>query len=63
VEKYGRARQATDDSIIQCMRFECWITKGTDTNSEYVIRIAFSRQQWLREHTLVLHYMYIACLV
>jgi hypothetical protein len=31
------------------MRFPCWITKATDTHSEYVILIAFSRQQWLRE--------------
>jgi hypothetical protein len=27
VEKYGRARQATDDNIIQRMRFACWIIK------------------------------------
>jgi hypothetical protein len=37
VEKYGRARQATDHNIIRRMRFACWITKATDTNSEYVI--------------------------
>jgi hypothetical protein len=41
VEKYGTARQATDDNIIQRMRFTCWITKATDTHSEYVILIAF----------------------
>jgi hypothetical protein len=33
VEKYGRTRQATDDNIIQRMRFACWITKATDTHS------------------------------
>jgi hypothetical protein len=49
VEKYGRATQATDDNIIRRMRFACWITKATDTQSEYVILIAFPRQQWLRE--------------
>jgi hypothetical protein len=43
VEKYGTARQATDDNIIQRMRFACWITKATDTHSEYVILIAFPR--------------------
>jgi hypothetical protein len=47
VEKYGTAGQATDDNIIQRMRFACWITKATDTHSEYVILIAFPRQQWL----------------
>ena len=26
-EKYGRARQATDDSIISCTSIACWITK------------------------------------
>jgi hypothetical protein len=30
------------------MRFTCWVTKATDTHSEYVILIAFSRQQYLR---------------
>jgi hypothetical protein len=28
VEKYGRARQATDDSIIQRLRLACWVTKA-----------------------------------
>jgi hypothetical protein len=28
VEKYGRARQATDDSIIRSKRFACWINKA-----------------------------------
>jgi hypothetical protein len=37
VKKYGRASEATDDNIIWRMRFACWITKATDTHSEYVI--------------------------
>jgi hypothetical protein len=37
VEKYGRARQATDDNIIRRMRIACLITKATDTISGYVI--------------------------
>jgi hypothetical protein len=37
VEKYCRARQATDDNITRRMRFACWITMATDTHSEYVI--------------------------
>ena len=36
VEKYGTARQATDDNIIRRMRFAYWITKATDTHSEYL---------------------------
>jgi hypothetical protein len=39
------------------------ITKATDTHSEYVILIAFLRQQWLRERASMLRYTYIACLV
>jgi uncharacterized protein (UPF0305 family) len=63
VEKYGTARQATDDNIIRRMRFACWITKATDTHSEYVILIAFPWQQWLRERASVLRYTHIPCLV
>jgi hypothetical protein len=36
VENLCRGRQATDDNIIQHMRIACWITKATDTHSEYV---------------------------
>jgi hypothetical protein len=41
VEKYGKARQATDDNIIRRMRIACWITKATVTQSEYVIFLFF----------------------
>jgi len=47
VEKYGTARQVTDDNIIRRMPFACWIPEATDTHSEYVIFIAFPLQQWL----------------
>ena len=63
VEKYGTAGQATDDNIIRRMRFACWITKATDTHSEYVILIAFPRQQRLCERAWLLRYTYIACLL
>ena len=45
----------------KCLAY--WIPKSINTHSEYVIRIAFSLQQWLHEHTSMLHYVYIACLV
>jgi hypothetical protein len=61
VEKYGTAGQAADVNIIRRVRFACWITKATDTHSEYVILIAFPRQQWLRERALVLC-LYVHCL-
>jgi hypothetical protein len=54
VDKYGTARQATDDNKIRRMRFACWIANTIVTHSEYVILIAFPRQQWLRERASVL---------
>jgi hypothetical protein len=45
MEKFVTARQVTDDNIIRRMRFACRITKTTDRHSEYVILIAFPRQQ------------------
>jgi len=53
VEIYDRAGQAMDDNVIGRMRFECWISKATDTHLEYVILIAFPWQQWLRKKTLL----------
>jgi len=41
VEKCYRAREATDDNITWCMCFACWITKPTNTHSEYVTLTAF----------------------
>jgi hypothetical protein len=54
VEKYGTARQVTDDNIVRRVRFACWKTKATDTYSEYEILIAFAWQQWLLERASVL---------
>jgi len=40
-KKICRAGQAIDDNIIRIMRIACWVTKATDTHSEYVILIVF----------------------
>jgi len=45
---YVKAGQATDENITRRMRIAYWITKPVDTQAEYVIFIAFPRQQWLR---------------
>jgi hypothetical protein len=37
-------------------RIARWITKATNTNSEYVILIAFPLQQWLHERASLLRY-------
>ena len=39
MEKCGTVRQATDENIVLCMRIACWITKATDTHSEYVMSL------------------------
>jgi hypothetical protein len=60
MEIYGRTGQATDDNITRRMRFTCWITKATDTHSEYVTLTAFPQQQWLRRSTKMLRHTHIA---
>jgi hypothetical protein len=59
VKKYGTARHTTDDNIIRRMHFAYWITKATDTHSEYAIHgnngYANAPQYYLCT--------YIACLV
>jgi hypothetical protein len=46
MQKYGTTGQATDDNIIWRMRIAFWVNKIAETHSEYVIIIAFPRQQW-----------------
>ena len=36
MDEYGKAVEASDDSALLRMRLACWITKATDTHSEYV---------------------------
>ena len=60
MEKHGRAGQGTDGNIIRRVRIACWITKATNTHSEYAILTAFPLQQWLRERASILRY--IACI-
>jgi hypothetical protein len=58
VEKYGTAKQVTDDNIIRCMYIACWIDKSTDTHSKYAILSAFPQQQWLCIHLSMHIYTY-----
>lgn len=39
MEKYGTVRKATDDNIIQRIRFACRIIRARDTQPEYVTLI------------------------
>jgi len=40
-----------------------WLSKATNTFSEYILLIVFPLQRWLHERALMLRYTYIACLV
>jgi hypothetical protein len=60
VEKYGAARQVTDDNIIDRMRIACKLPKATNTHLDYVINIAFPNQKFLHERASILLSMYTA---
>ena len=45
------------------MRIACCIPKASNTNSEYVILIAFPQHHWWHETTSMLCYTHTACLV
>jgi hypothetical protein len=63
VEKYGTAREATNDNIIRHMCFGCQITKATDTHSEYVILIVFHGNSGYMNAPHCYVCMYIAYLI
>ena len=58
MEKYGRIGQAIYKNVrvTRRMRSTCWIPKTINTRSEYVILIAFPRQQYFRHRAPVLRY-------
>jgi hypothetical protein len=45
------------------VRIACWIRRATNTQSDYVMLIAFPLQQLLHQLASMLRYMYIAGLV
>ena len=45
------------------MRITFWTPTATNTHSEYVIRVAFPLQQWMKNCVSVLRYTHSACLV
>ena len=54
VGKYCRTGQDTDNNKIWRMRNALWITKATNTHTEYVTLIVFPLQQWLHERNSTL---------
>jgi hypothetical protein len=70
VEKFGKARQSTNDNIIRRMRYVRCTSTATDTRSGYVILIAFPRQSsytkaptcYVIRRLLELFFLFTACL-
>jgi len=56
VEKYCTAGQATRDDITMLLRFAGWITKATNTHTEYLTLVALQLQQWLHENASILRH-------
>jgi hypothetical protein len=61
VEKYGRARQATDNDIIRRMRFVLWMGNATNTHSEFVIFTAYCTAKMVARTRLNVR-LYVLCL-
>jgi len=55
--------QDTDDNTTHCVRFECWITKATNTRSEYVILIAFPLHNGYESLSVALYVHCLSCFV
>jgi hypothetical protein len=54
--------QGKPRTTIWRIRIACWITKATNTFSEYVTLIAFPLHQYWNERASMTRYAYIACL-
>ena len=62
-ENNGTVGQATDENITWRMHVACWITKATNTRSDYEYLLLFAQQGLTREGVSMLRYRYIARLV
>ena len=58
IEERGRPQMT-----IWLKRIACWISKTTNTHSDYVILIAFPLQNWLHERASVSRCTYFAYLL
>lgn len=59
METCGRVKEAKCDSMVQCMRVVCWISKATDMHSEYLSIFCFSIATVVTgTHSSVLLYIY-----
>jgi len=56
VEEYDVGGQLSGDNTTLHMHTACWVTKATDTHSEYVKILVLPLQQLSRERTSTLRY-------
>jgi hypothetical protein len=64
VKNLGRAGEATHDNKIRRMRFSCWLTKATNTQSEYAILTVFSTTIVKRTRLNIALYIYhLSCYI
>ena len=56
------AQSVRSQITIWRMQLASWISKTTETDSEFVILIGFPRQQWLHEHASVLRHSTLSVL-
>jgi hypothetical protein len=59
VEKYCREGQAADESIAPLKHIAFWVSKATNTHSEYVVLIGVPLQQWFYENPPIFRYTYV----
>jgi hypothetical protein len=50
------------DNIVRPIRFRSWIFKATNTNTKYIIVIAFPQHKWLHERASLLRHTYCTLL-
>jgi hypothetical protein len=62
-KRHGGIRQANDENVILLMPFVYWVTKTTNTYTEYVFPFCFSTKTWLHQSTSLLCYTYSEHLV
>jgi len=60
-KKCCRVGQSTDDNIIWKLHFLCWITKATNTHSEYVIRLFHGNSSCTNMPSVTLYVCCLSC--
>ena len=62
-ENMVQLQQAKDDKTIRRMHLACWITKATDTHSEYVTLLLSHGKNGYADAPELHVYSYVSCLI